>query len=66
MYRHKKQTKAVFMATNIKRQVSSGTVLTAFELFRNIPRLTEEEFAEFEKAPDRKQWSTEYREVEFD
>ena len=66
MYRRKKQTNAVFMATNIKRQAASSTVPTAFELFRNIPKLTEEEFAEFEKALDRRQWSTEYREVEFD
>lgn len=60
MYRRRQQTKAVFMAANIKRQATSGTVLTGLDLFKNAPRLTEEEFAEFEKALDRKQWSTEY------
>ena len=54
------------MAATLKRQVAPGTVFTGLNLFENAPLLTEEECAKFEKSLDRKQWLTDYREVEFD
>lgn len=55
---------AVVVVSVQQWEAANGKGLTGLEMLRTAPKLTEEEFAEFERHLDRKQWS--YREPELD
>lgn len=57
---------AVVVVSVEKWAALNGEGPKAIELFRNAPKLTEEEFAEFERNLDRGELKLQHRDIEFD
>lgn len=57
---------AVVVVSAEEWEAKTGKGPTAWDMFKNAPKLTDEEFAEFERALDRGEQTAQYREVDFD